>query len=156
MPSITVTKIFPAPLPETFALFADVDNAAGRIKAITKTERLTPGPVGLGTRFKETRIVFKREATETFEFTAFEPNVRYELTAASCGAEYRTEFRFAPEESGTRVDMTLNVRAVSLFAKLFSPLARLMMGTMRKCVEQDMADLGDYLLMAQKPSSANP
>ena len=141
MPGFTLSKVIAAPVPETFAASTDVEKMPGRIKGVIRVEKLTPGPVGLGTRFKETRIVFKREATETFEVTAFEPDRRCELTVHSCGAEYRTDFRFTPEGAGTRVDVTFEARAVSFFAKLFSPLARLMMGTMRKCVEDDLSDL---------------
>jgi hypothetical protein len=141
MPGFTMSKVIAAPVADTFAQFTDLDGMPGRIKGITKVEKLTPGPVGLGTKYKETRLMFKREATETFEFTAFEPNRRYEMVANSCGAEYRFDFRFAPEGAGTRVDVTSNIRAVSFWAKLFSPLAKLMMGTMRRCVEDDLNDL---------------
>jgi hypothetical protein len=102
---------------------------------------LTPGPVGVGTRFKETRIVFKREATETFEFTAFEPNRRFEMVAVSCGALYRFEFRFTPEGAGTRLAFTFEVKAVSFWAKLMAPLSVLMMGSMRKCADGDLEAL---------------
>lgn len=145
MPGFTLTKTFPAPVAETFALFTDLENLPGRVTDITKVEVLTPGPVGLGTRYKETRVVFKRAATETFAFTAFEPGRRYEVTAASCGAEYRTDFRFTPAGAGTRVDVTFAVRGVSLFAKLMRPLAGLMMGMMKKCVVRDLDDLGRAL-----------
>jgi Polyketide cyclase / dehydrase and lipid transport len=141
MPGFSLSTVFPAPVSQTFALSTDVEHMPGRVKGITKVEKLTPGPVGLGTKFKETRIVFKREATETFEFTAFEPDQRYELTANSCGAVYRTDFRFTPEGPGTRVDVTFDLKAVSFFAKLMRPLAGLMMGMMRKCVQQDLDDL---------------
>jgi hypothetical protein len=145
VPGFTLTKTYPVPVPETFAAFADVASAPDRIPAIKKVELLTPGPVGLGTKFKETRVVFKREATETFEFTAFEPDRRQELVALSCGAEYRTAFAFAVHGAGTRVDVTFNLRAVSLYAKLFSPLSWLMMGMIKKCVAQDLDDLGRAL-----------
>jgi hypothetical protein len=145
MPGFTVRRTYPASVSDTFALFTDLANAAERIPAIKKIEILTPGPVGLGTKFKETRIVFKKEATETFEVSAFERDRRYELVAKSCGGEYRTAFAFAQDGAGTRVDVTFNLRAVSFWAKLFSPLARLAMGMMKKCVVQDMDDLGRAL-----------
>ncbi|HVK07307.1 MAG TPA: SRPBCC family protein [Gemmataceae bacterium] len=145
MPGFTLTRTYPASVADTFALFTDLANAPDRIPAIKKIELLTPGRVGLGTKFKETRVVFKREATETFEITAFDRDRHYEVVATSCGAEYRTAFAFAPDGAGTRVDVTFNVRAVSFFAKLFSPLARLMMGTIKKCVSEDMDGLGRAL-----------
>jgi hypothetical protein len=141
MPGFTVSKVIAAPVADTFALFTDLEGYPGRVKGITRVEKLTPGPVGVGTKYKETRVVFKREATETFEFTAFEPNKRLEMVANSCGAVYRCETRFSPEGAGTRVDITFDARPVSFFAKLLSPLARLMMGTMRRCVEEDLNDL---------------
>jgi hypothetical protein len=145
MPGFTLTRTYPASISETFALFADLANAPDRIPAIKKIEFLTPGPVGPGTKFKETRVVFKREATETFEVTAFDRDRRYELMTRSCGTEYRIAFAFTADGAGTRVDATFNVRAVSFWAKLFSPLARLAMGMMKKCVAQDMDDLGRAL-----------
>lgn len=56
-----------------------------------KIELLTDLPVGEGTRFKETRIMFKREATEEMEFVEFDaPNV-YTLGSYSCGCEFRMD-----------------------------------------------------------------
>src|SRR5438445_13881615 len=97
MAGVTATQRIEAPVETVFRLSTDLDHWAGRIQGITKVERLTSGPVGVGTRFKETRKMFGKEATETMEFSAFEPNRRYELTADSCGAVYRIEFRFEPD-----------------------------------------------------------
>jgi hypothetical protein len=141
MATITVTQSIQAPVAEVFALACDIENSPGRIRDIVKVEMLTPGPMALGTKFKETRIVFKKEATETFEVTQFTPNVSYEFTANSCGAEYRTTFAFTPEGAGTRVDVAVRTRAVSFFAKLFTPLMFLMRGMLRKCVAKDLDDL---------------
>ena len=74
VPRFTVSKVFPAPPAEVFALFTDLDRLPARVKDITKIEWLTDGPVRVGTRYKESRVVFKKEATETFEVTAYEPN----------------------------------------------------------------------------------
>jgi carbon monoxide dehydrogenase subunit G len=139
--AVTVTQRVEAPIEKTFAVYSDVTNAAGRIKGIRKIELLTPGPVGVGTKFRETRIMFGKEATETMEFSVYEPNRRYDLTADSCGALYRTEFRFEPDGTGTRVTATFGVEARSFVAKLFKPLAWLMRGMMKKCLQQDMDDL---------------
>ena len=150
MPTITATLFVQAPVAEVFDAFADVEHAAGRVTGITRTEKLTPGPVGLGTSFRETRKMFGREATETFTFSAFEPHTRYELSAVSCGAEFRTEFLFASEGAGTRVDATLSTRAVSLWAKLFTPMAYLMRGMLRRCLVQDMDQLRAWIEAGRK------
>jgi carbon monoxide dehydrogenase subunit G len=141
MPSFSTSTLINAPITEVFAVFTDLEKTPERIPEIKKSEKLTPGPVGLGTKFKETRIIFKREASETFEFTAFEPNHSYEIVARSCGAEYRTQFKFTPEGAGTRVDVTFAIRAKSLFGKLFTPMAYLLMGPMKKWIAKDIAGL---------------
>ena len=138
VPRFTVSKVFPAPPAEVFALFTDLDRLPARVKDITKIERLTDGPVGAGTKYNESRIVFKKEATVTFEVTAYEPPARFETVAHSCGAEYRTDHRFAPDGTGTRVDLTLTTRAESWFAWLFTPLAYLMMPMLKKSLVGDL------------------
>ena len=138
MPRFAVSKVYPAPVAEVFALFTDLDSLPARVKDITKIERLTDGPVGVGTRYKESRIVFKKEETLAFEVTAFEPPARFEIVAHSCGAEFRTDHRFTPDGAGTRVDLVVTSRAESWFAWLFTPLAYLMMSMCKKSLIADL------------------
>jgi hypothetical protein len=141
MAGVSATQRIEAPVSTVFNLATDLDNMAGRIKAITRIEKLTPGPVGVGTRFKETRKMFGKEATETMEFTEFEPNRRYVLEAHSCGCHYRTEFRFDADGSGTLVSFDFTATPQTLMAKLMSPMFFFMKGMMKKCVMGDLADL---------------
>jgi hypothetical protein len=141
MAPCAISKKIEAPPSAVFAVFSDFANAAGRIKAITKLEVVTPGPIGIGTRFKETRVMFGKEHTEEMHITAFEPGQSYEVACQSCGAEIRTLFCFTPEGNGTRVDVAFHTRALSTWAKLMKPLGWLMRGMMTKCVNQDVEDL---------------
>jgi hypothetical protein len=65
-------------------VFTDLDGAAERVDGIQKLEKLTDGPVGLGTRFRETRRMFRKEAAEEMEFTAFEPGRSYGVCCDAC------------------------------------------------------------------------
>jgi uncharacterized protein YndB with AHSA1/START domain len=141
MPTLTCSRTIAAPPARVFDVFTDLRNGAGRVRAIKNIEVLTDGPIRKGTRFRETRKMFSREATETMEFTDFQPGRTYTLGADSCGARFETTFNFTPECSGTRVEMIIRVQATTFFAKLFSPLSRLMMKAMRKCFEADLSDL---------------
>ena len=138
---IQTERFVTRPVEDVFAVFTDLDGAAERIRGIQKLEVLTEGPVGKGTRFRETRIMFRREATEEMEITDFRPNESYAIGAESCGCVYRTEFRFSPNGSGTQVQVEMDARPVSFLAKLMSPLGRLMAGSMKKCFDQDLDDL---------------
>lgn len=131
--------------PETvFEVFTDLEHASERIPAIKSLEVVTDGPVGQGTRFRETRVMFGKEATEEMEITRFEPPRSYAVTCGSCGALFETTFTFTPENGGTRVDQHTSSRAVSFGAKLMSPLSFLMMGAMKKMMLKDMEALKDH------------
>ena len=68
---------------------------------IERVEILTPGPVAVGTRFRETRIMFGRRATEEMTVAELDPPRRLVLTAYNHGTAYRAEHLFAPEGDGT-------------------------------------------------------
>ena len=141
MATITVSKSIAAPSARVFELFADFENAAENVSGIKALELLNDGPVGVGTRFRETRVMFKKEAAEEMEVTAFEPDRSYTVACESCGCAYESRFDFVESGGGTEVTMTMNSRPLTFMAKLMSPLGALMAGTMKKCIDQDMEDL---------------
>lgn len=141
MGMISVTKVIDAPPDRVFDVFSDLRTAPERIAAITRIEVLTDGPIGVGTRWRETRVMFRREATETMEITAFDPPHSYTALANSCGCRYEFTFRFEPQNGGTKVTAEFDWRAQSFLAKLFSPMFRLMASTCVKAIDQDLSDL---------------
>jgi len=141
---ISVDTHIAAPVEMVFALCTDFKNAPGRIKGIKKIELLNDEPVGVGLRFRETRIMFGREASEEMEITSFEPNRSYTLGCNSCGCVYTSVLRFQPDNGGTKLTMDFDAKPVTFMAKLMTPLGWLMQGTMRKCVQQDLDDIKAY------------
>ena len=127
-----------APRDEVFAAFADVGNLADRVEGIERVELLTDGPIGVGTRFRETRIMFKREATEEMKFTAFDAPNQFTLEADSCGARFTSVHRFTEQDGGTLVELDMSSKATTFAAKLFTPLGFLMAGSMKKLIRKDM------------------
>ena len=142
--NLTLNRTVDASVANVFRVYSDFGNAAERIDGIQKIEILTDETVGVGTRFRETRIMFGRESTEEMEITEFEPNKKYTVEAFSCGAHFQTVFRFEPNGNSTNVQMELNTRSVSLLAKLMSPLGFLMAGSMKKMFASDIDQLKQY------------
>jgi len=140
MASMTVKKHVEAPPERVFAAATDFQNLPKFIRGIKKVEMLTDGPVGAGARFRETRTVFKREATEEMQVTAFEPPRRVALGCESCGCRYHTEFTFTPAGNGTDVRMTFEAQPLSLFAKVMSVLMKPMI---KACLRESEKDLDD-------------
>jgi hypothetical protein len=137
----TLTKHVAASVSDTFALFSDFAGAAERLSGIDKIEMLTDGPIGPGTRFRETRTMFGRQATEELEIVAFEQDRSLAVRCESCGCEFITRMRFEPDGDGTKVTAETRTRALTLMAKLMSPLGWLMMGSMKKAFEKDLDEL---------------
>lgn len=124
---------------------SDFSNAAGRISAIKKCEVLTPGAVGKGTRFRETRVMFGKEATETMKVIEWNPPSSYTVKAESCGCRYLSTVTCQPDGAETIVSMSFSAEPLTFFAKLLSPLGKLMMGTCRKAFEKDLNDIEQSL-----------
>lgn len=130
-----------APKAQVFELFTDLSRAAERIKAIKRIEMLTPGPLRVGSRFRETRMMFGKEATEEFEVTELEPATRYAVNCVSCGVRVDMRFDFRSQASGTLIVMNANTQPLTWFAKLMSPMAGMMLKQCAKALETDVADL---------------
>ncbi len=127
-----------APPATVFDLAADFPNAARHVEGIDKIEMLTDGPVGVGTRFRETR---GKMGTETLEVTRFEPPRMLCVEADSCGSRFASTFHFEPDGDGTLVRLDIVTEARTFFAKLMAPLGGLMVGMMGKMIEQDLQGL---------------
>ena len=141
---LSFSRTVNAPVANVFEVYSDFGNAAARVDGIENIELLTDEPIGKGTRFRETRIMFGRESTEEMKVTEFEPNRKYTVEAFSCGAHFQTVFRFEPQGNSTNVEVELKTRSVSWFAKLMSPLGFLMAGSMKKMFESDIDQLKSY------------
>ena len=141
MGKIEVAVDIEAPVEKVFALFTDFAKVDQRIDGIKKLELLTSGPIGKGTQFRETRVMMGKEATEEMEITDFQPNESYRVEADSCGAHYKTDYKFVSNGNSTNVAMSFEGTPVTFAAKLLSPAMLLMAKTLRKCLEEDLACL---------------
>lgn len=141
MATFTLEKHFQAPPAKVFEVVTDLRRAPERIRGITRLEVLTEGPIRQGTRFRETRVMFKREATEEMEITAFDPPRGYSVGCESCGCRYRTDFRLTPSRGGTDVRLEFEAVPLTFFAKAMSFLFKPMIKSCLKAMEQDLEDL---------------
>ena len=133
---IAVECLVEAPPEVVFAAAADISNWPRFISGVQSVELLTPGPVAVGTRFRETRIMFGRQATEEMTVAEIEPPHRLVLTAFNHGTAYRAEHLFAAEGAGTRIDARLRGPAGRRsLARLLTPLGLLFLGTLRRQLE---------------------
>lgn len=131
-----------APQEDTFETFTNLDRSPEILSDVVRVEVLDEGSIGAGTRFRETRKMFGKEHSETLQFSEFDPGSGYTLSCTSCGCEFTSRFRFSSEGEGTRVQMDMESRPVTLFARIVTPITGFMMrGSMRKAIEKDLFEL---------------
>lgn len=138
---VTVETWIAAPPQRVFAVTADIPRWPEVISAIARVDLMTPGPVAAGTRFKETRTMFGREAVEEMTVAELRPPERLVLTAENHGARYRAVHSFAPEGAGTILRLDFEGVPMTVAARLLAPIGWMMKGHVVKQLEADLADL---------------
>ena len=156
MGTFVYTHTFRSPIDQIFAAMTDLDRLPEMVSEITAMQRVTEGPVGVGTRFRETRTMFGKDRTEEMEFTAFEPGKGYTIGCSGCGCEMSFVHRYTPEGEGTRLELECVVRPVTLLAKITTPFANAMMrGPMCKSMKKDFDEV-DRHVSGPAPGAAAP
>jgi hypothetical protein len=141
MINVTVKKHARAPVARVFAIATDFRNAPDHIRGITKMEVLTGGPVGKGTRFRETRRMFGREATAEMEVVEFDPPRSYTLVCEESGCRYRTVLTFSEKDGGTEIEFRFQAEPLTFFSKLMSFLMRPLLKPMLTMCAKDLDDI---------------
>ncbi len=154
MPRFLLSRRVEAPADRVFDVFSDIPRAHEMVDQIVRIEMLTDGPVDVGTRWRETRLMFKREATEEMWVTAFDAGRSYTVGCESCGCTYESVWRFTPDGDATLVEFEMSYQPLTFLAKVMSPVGRIMLPMMKKCFEKDfqalktVAEAGDVSVAA--------
>ncbi len=132
-----------APTGAVWAVLTDLDTAVDRISGIKKIERLDDheGFV-VGTKWRETRVMAKREATEEIEVVSITDGVSYETRAGNEKVSYQSTMGVRADGDHSVVWMTLGGEAHSLLHKIMAVLLGWLGARMaRKAIRQDLADI---------------
>ena len=149
--SFTTSVTIDAPVDRVFAVVSDVERLPDIVSAITSMEVISDGPAAPlrpGVRFRETRVLFGRQASETMDVLDVQrpggPDGRasYTTGAESHGARYRTVMTVTPAgDDRSELGIEFSGTAVSLVAKLMSPLNGFFAKKCREATERDFAEI---------------
>lgn len=139
---ISSTVTINADISKVFTVFTDLGKASDRISGISKLEVLEgPSKLAVGTKWKETRTVFGKEATETMWVTELSKNKSYSVDAESHGTKYSSTFTFSSVDGGTEVTWVFAGTPQTFGAKVMGLLGILFKGATQKMLEADLQDL---------------
>ncbi len=147
----TLERTINAPRKDVYRALTDLTRWPERIESIVRIEPAGQGDGPLafeeGVSFKETRVMFGKEHTETMTIRDIRPDTGYALTACSCGADHRYTHTLSDRPDGnTAVRIEADCRGQSLFAKAMGAImGPVMKGSMVKCMQRDLDSIGRSL-----------
>jgi len=122
MPRIQETIETRLPVDDAFAVVADFANAPAWDPNTVTSERIDPGPVGVGARYKLGVRMRGRVAPMEYRVTAWEPTRRVVLAGEGSNVRATDEIRFESTPTGTRIDYTADIRLTG-WMRLAEPFA---------------------------------
>jgi carbon monoxide dehydrogenase subunit G len=145
MPRLHETIDTALPIDEAFAFVADFANSSRWDPGVATSERMDPGPVGIGARYRLGVRMRGRVAPMEYRVTAFEPSRRVVLSGDGSGVTAVDEIRFEPAASGTgtRIDYTADIRlngwmrlAEPFVGGTFDKIAKDALGGMQRALDE--------------------
>ena len=142
--SISVTRHVNAPADTVWQVLTDLDNAADTLSGVIRIERLAGEGYAVGTKWRETRKMMGKEATEDMWVTEVEAPTRTVVKANSHGMNYTSGFTLKPDATGTILEMYFSgeSESTSRISKIFTAVfGRLGARVTRKFMAKDLEDI---------------
>jgi uncharacterized protein YndB with AHSA1/START domain len=130
---VTIQK----PAEEVFAFLADFENIPKWNYAIEQTSKVSAGPVGVGTRYHQTRSVPSRSA-EDFEVTVFQPASRLAIHGQIGPFQATISYELEARAGATRLVNSVELDPSQAMLRLVAPLAA---GKIKAAVAQNLGTL---------------
>jgi carbon monoxide dehydrogenase subunit G len=135
-----------APPAVVFDALSNLEEAKEWMPIFVSIEMLTPGPVGAGTEWLESRKVFGKQSTEHFRVTRWHPpsrlDIRVDGMRGTTGrGEYLYTYELMPERNGTIVELVADVR----MGGIWDFVGRLFIGSLKKACHKDLEALKTHL-----------
>ena len=135
------------PKKDVWLAITDIKNASNMISGIIDLEVLNqPVKELIGLKWKETRMMFGKEASEVMWITEAVENEYFCTRAESHGSVYRTKLSLEESEGVTVLTMSFIAEAQSLIVKMLSVfMGALIKNSMNKALQKDLEDIKRYV-----------
>jgi carbon monoxide dehydrogenase subunit G len=144
MTNLDVSRDVAAPANVVWAIMTDLENATDTISAIQSVEILSePQAFDVGTKWRETRTMFGKQATEEMWVTNVDPGTSYVVAAESNGARYATIMKVvATGEHTSTISMNFGAEPTGTMARVMgATVGKLFENATRKALAQDLGDI---------------
>lgn len=141
MTQFTATRSINAPIDLVFKTVSDINNFSKAIPDIINVEFLSDVKSGIGTRFRETRLMNGKEAMTELEVTEFVENGHVRMVTDSHGAVWDSVFTVKRVDGHTELTLVMDARPHKFMQKMMIPMIK---GMISKALEKDMDAVKTY------------
>jgi carbon monoxide dehydrogenase subunit G len=129
------------PMKDVFAFVADPNNMSKWNSAVVSLQQITPGAVGVGTKFKSIGEALGRRIEGELQITAYEPDTKCGFQLNAGPMQLKLTITFKPVGTGTKVSLNGEGNPGGIFKLAEGVMA----GQMKALMEANLARLKSVL-----------
>jgi carbon monoxide dehydrogenase subunit G len=141
MINLDLSTLIDRPVKEVFAFVSNLNNMAKWNSAVVRLEQITPGDVGVGTRFKSVGEMMGRRIEGEVQVTSYEPDTKTGFQMNAGPMQMNVTISFKPVGTGTKVSLNAQGNPAGVF-KLAEGI---MQGRVKSMMEENLARLKSVL-----------
>lgn len=130
VPGFTRHILIAAKIGRVFEYLTDLEVVPDWMPAVHRVEKVTDGPLGQGTRLKETRDHGGRDRTTELEVTGFDPPRLYRVSGGGMGIQVTITFRLNPRDRDAKTAVEYEAEVSGNW--LTKPIARRIAAAMER------------------------
>lgn len=129
------------PIKHVFAFAANPNNMSKWNSTVVSLEQITPGTVGVGTKFKSVGEMMGRRIEGEMQVTAYEPDTKCGYQVNAGPMQVNLTLTFKTVGTGTKISLNAQGNPAGVF-KLAEPM---MAGRVKSMMEENLARLKSVL-----------
>ena len=141
MTKVTVECDIAASQGRVFGVVSDIDSLPDRDPDVVRIEYLGEQLAGVGTRFRDVRMVRGKELHTDLEVTELEEPSRIRMVSDTHGTVWDTRYEVRPEAGASVLTITMEATAHASLPRLLNPL---MKGMFRNGIKKHAKSLKAY------------
>jgi carbon monoxide dehydrogenase subunit G len=141
MINLDLSTLIDRPVKDVFAFVTNPNNMAKWNSAVVSMQQITPGAVGMGTKFKSAGEMMGRRIEGEMQVVAFEPDAKYGFQMNAGPVQMNVTLTFKTVGTGTK----LSLNAQGNPGGLFKLAEGVMTGRIKSMMEENLARLKSVL-----------
>ena len=137
MINLDLGALIDKPIKDVFAFVANPNNMSKWNSAVLSLQQITPGAVGVGTKFKSVGEMMGRRIEGEMQVTAYEPDTKCSYQVNAGPMQVNLNLTFKTVGTGTKISLNAQGNPAGLF-KLAEPM---MAGRVKALMEENLARL---------------